>query len=124
VLAVGAADPVAVQRLVRALDELRDVAPGVPVRVVLNKVRRGPIGQDPERQLAIALDRYAGVSGVTFLPYDTAACDAALAGGRLLSEAAPGSALRTAIAGLSAELAGRAHDERGRSRRRLLRWAR
>jgi hypothetical protein len=41
VLAVGAADPVGMQRLVRGLTQLGEVVPGALPRVVLNRVRRG-----------------------------------------------------------------------------------
>jgi Mrp family chromosome partitioning ATPase len=44
VLAVGAADPVGMQRLVRGLAQLREVLPGALPRVVLNRVRRGTVG--------------------------------------------------------------------------------
>ena len=43
VLCVSGADPVALQRSVRALDELRDVLPEVEPVVVVNQVRRGPV---------------------------------------------------------------------------------
>ena len=61
VLAVGAADPVGMQRLVRGLTQLREVVPGALPRVVLNRVRRGAVGAEPEGQLAEALERHAGV---------------------------------------------------------------
>jgi Flp pilus assembly CpaE family ATPase len=41
ILAVGAADPIGLQRLVRGLAELRDAQVAAPIWVVLNKVRRG-----------------------------------------------------------------------------------
>ncbi len=107
VLAVGAADPVGVHRLVRGLAELRGAAGDVAVRVVLNRVRRGVVEGDPERELGAALQRYAGVAGTAFVPYDRAACDAALAAGRTLAEAAPGSPARRALRALAAEVTGR-----------------
>jgi Flp pilus assembly CpaE family ATPase len=120
VIAVGAADPVGVQRLVRALGDLREAVPEVSPVVVLTKVRRGVIGGEPRQQLAEALDRYAGVRDVTFLPYDRAPLDEALRQGRLLAEVAPGSPVRLALAGLAATLDGRPTPTR---RRRLLRRA-
>ena len=42
VLCVSGADPVALQRSIRALDELRDVLPDVEPVLVVNQVRRGP----------------------------------------------------------------------------------
>jgi len=106
VVVVGSADPVGVHRLVRALDDLRAVVPDADVRVVLNRVRRGPIGPDPERQLTAALDRYAGVRDPWLVPEDRAACDAALAAARTLREAAPDSPARRALAALAAEIVG------------------
>jgi Mrp family chromosome partitioning ATPase len=50
-VAVGAADPVGVQRLLRALPEARERAPRAELTVVLNKVRKGPVGPDPGGQL-------------------------------------------------------------------------
>lgn len=116
VLAVGGADPVGMTRLVRALGELREAVPGRQVRVVLNKVRRGPVGADPERQLAAALHRYAGVRDVHFVAYDQAALDAALLVGRSLAEVAPHSPARRGLHALAGELVGRP----ARARRRPL----
>jgi MinD-like ATPase involved in chromosome partitioning or flagellar assembly len=106
VLAVGGADPVGMQRLIRGLAELREAVPGALIRVALNRVRRGPVGRDPERQLAAALDRFAGIDRLAFIPDDRDACDRGLAQGRTLREAAPDSPARLALAALSAELAG------------------
>jgi MinD-like ATPase involved in chromosome partitioning or flagellar assembly len=115
VLAVGAADPVGVQRLVRALSDLREALPGVAPRVVLSKVRRAAVGAEPEAQLAEALQRYAGVRDPAFVPYDRAALDAALLQARLLPDVAPESAVRRALAELAASLGGRpASRRRGR----------
>ncbi len=104
-VAVGSADPVGVQRRVRALPEARERAPRAVVRVVLNRVRRGPVGPDPGSQLAQALRRYAGVTEVLLVPDDRDGFDAALAAGQLLVEAAPRSAARAAVARLATELA-------------------
>ncbi|MDQ0800617.1 P-loop NTPase [Arthrobacter sp. SLBN-112] len=98
VYAVGAADPVGVPRLVRALAELETAVPQASPTVVMNKVRASAVGRSPERQLRDAWDRYGPASGLTaFLPYDPAAADAALLAGSLLHEGAPESALRKAI---------------------------
>jgi MinD-like ATPase involved in chromosome partitioning or flagellar assembly len=121
VIAVGAGDPVGVQRLVRGLADLQEAVPGVAARVVLNRTRRGPVGSDPERQLAAALDRFAGVQPAGFIPDDRAACDRALATGRTLREAAPDSparqALRVLAGQLAEELTGRPGEPRIRRRR-------
>ena len=120
VIAVGAADPVGVQRLVRALGDLREAVPGVEPLVVLTKVRRGVIGAEPHKQLSEALERYAGVREITFLPYEREPLDDALRQGRLLADVAPESAVRQALAVLAATLDGRPPPAR---RRRLRRQA-
>jgi Flp pilus assembly CpaE family ATPase len=118
VVAVGAADPVGVQRLVRGLSELREVAPRVQPCVVLNRVRRSAVGAEPERRLAEALERYAGVTAITFIPEDWEAYDAALLQGRTLAETAPSSPARRALAGLASDVCGRTAAGRRRGRRR------
>ncbi|QDY91794.1 chromosome partitioning protein [Arthrobacter sp. UKPF54-2] len=101
VYAIGAADPVGVPRLVRALAELESAVPQALPRVVLNKVRASAVGRLPERQLRDAWSRYGPSTPLeAFLPADPAACDAALLAGSLLLECAPDSALRRAIASL------------------------
>ena len=118
VLAVGAADPIGLQRLVRGLDELRPLVERPP-RVVVTKVRASAVGAAPERKVAEALDRFAGVAEPTTLPDDREALDQALLAGRLLCECAPTSPLRSALAALAAELAGvetRPRSRRGRRR--------
>lgn len=97
VVVVGAADPVGVQRLVRALAELREAVPGAGPRVVLNRVRRSAVGPDPQRQLAEALQRYAGVTVAAFVPEDREAVDAALLRARPLREVAARSPARLAL---------------------------
>ena len=70
VLAVGRADPVGVQRLIRGLPEVRDAAPKATVRVVLTRVRKGPVGRDPETQLAELFARHAGATELVLVPED------------------------------------------------------
>ena len=101
VYAVGAADPVGVPRLVRALAELETAVPHAAPVVVLNKVRASAVGRGPERQLRDAWERFGPGIGLTaFLPHDPAAADAALLGGSLLLEIAPESSLRHGIRNL------------------------
>jgi MinD-like ATPase involved in chromosome partitioning or flagellar assembly len=108
VLAVGSADPVGLQRLVRGLADLRELVPGADVRVVVNRLRRGPTGPgQPEQEIATALERYAGVERPWFVPFDLAATDAALAAGRALGEVAPDSVARAAHRAIAADLSGR-----------------
>jgi MinD-like ATPase involved in chromosome partitioning or flagellar assembly len=118
VLAVGAADPVGLQRLVRGLTQLRETVPGALPRVVLNRVRRGAVGSEPEAQLAEALQRYAGVRDLAYVPEDREALDAALLQARALHEVDPDSRARAALAGIAAALVGRPAPRR---RRGLLR---
>ncbi len=104
VLAVAAADPVGLQRFVRATVELREAVPEATIRPVVNRVRRGPMSGDPEQQIAAALERYAGLRDPWFLAQDLPVCDAAVASGRLLRDVAGKSALRRAIYELAGEL--------------------
>lgn len=105
VIAVGSADPVGLQRLVRGLDELRAITQEPPI-VVANKVRASAVGSSPEQRATEALQRFAGVGSVTTVPDDRQALDGALLAGRVLAEHAPGSSVRKAIVALAAQLTG------------------
>ena len=118
VLCVSGADPVSLQRSIRALDELRDVLPDVEPVVVVNQVRKGPVPGDPRREIAAALERFAGRDVRFFLPADRRATDAALASGRTLAEVAPGSPLRTALRSLAVAVTGAPQPATGRRGRR------
>ena len=100
VVAVGGADPVALQRFVRGLQELGTVPSGEPVPVV-NRVRSGAVGSRPESRIADSLLRFAGLTSVRFVPDDPATLDAALLAGRSLVEHAPESSVRAAVADLA-----------------------
>ncbi|AKU16244.1 AAA family ATPase [Luteipulveratus mongoliensis] len=104
VLAVGAADPVGLQRLVRGLDDLKSFT-STP-RVVVTKVRASAVGGSPDRRIAEALDRFAGVRDVVTVPDDRPALDSAMLAGRTLAEAAPSSPARRALAELAGVLLG------------------
>ncbi len=106
ILAVGAADPIGLQRLVRGLAELRDAEIGAPIWVILNKVRRGVVPGDPRAELSAALDRFAGRQPAALLPFDADSLDAALAVGKTLGEVRPTSPLRQHMTELAAGLAG------------------
>lgn len=106
VLAVGAADPVGLGRLVRGLADLNEAVPGAEVRVVVNRVRKSVAGPNPEAQLAGALRRYAGVVPTAFIPAEPSVLDAALLSGQTLAESAPTSASRRALGALAKELLG------------------
>jgi Flp pilus assembly CpaE family ATPase len=105
VLCVSGADPVALQRSIRALGELRDVLPDVDPVLVVNQVRRGPVPGDARREIAEALERFAGREVRFFLPADRRATDAALGAGRTLAEVAGGSPLRAGLRALAAAVA-------------------
>ncbi|MCK9795060.1 hypothetical protein M1843_15010 [Isoptericola sp. 4D.3] len=106
VVVVGAADPVGIQRLVRGLEDLREVP--VPVAgervVVANRVRASAVGAHPEAAVRDALARYAAVEDVHVVPDDAAGLDAALLAGRTLAEEVPGSPVGAAFAGLAERL--------------------
>jgi MinD-like ATPase involved in chromosome partitioning or flagellar assembly len=120
---VGAADPVGLQRLVRAVQEVA-VRPSPRPLVVVNKVRASAAGARPERSIGDVLRRFAGLEEVRCLPWSPEECDEALLAGRALTESHPRAALTTAVAGLAAELdprsaaavrAGRRGGRRGRA---------
>jgi MinD-like ATPase involved in chromosome partitioning or flagellar assembly len=117
VVAVGAADPVGLQRLVRGLAELAQALPDCRPQVVVNRVRKGPINGDAQEEIRQALARYAGIDGVVFVPYDLTSLDKALAGGHSLGEVAPESPVRRALMPL-AERYGQASPSRAGGRRR------
>lgn len=100
IIAVGAADPVGLQRLVRGLADLAAIGKS-EADVVVTKVRSSAVGAHPESAIAESLDRFASVTSPAFIPDDRAALDGALLAGRTLSECAPSSAARAAIADLA-----------------------
>jgi MinD-like ATPase involved in chromosome partitioning or flagellar assembly len=105
VIAVGAADPVGLQRLVRGLVELAEAGPNVEPIVVVNRLRGSAVGGRAESRVREALERYAGVLDPVFVPDDRAGLDGAMLAGRTLTEAAPSSPTRLALARLAADLA-------------------
>jgi Flp pilus assembly CpaE family ATPase len=122
VLCVSGADPVALQRSIRGLDDLRDALPDVEPLLVFNQVRPGPVPGDPRREIAAALERFTGREVRFFLPADRRATDGALASGRTLAEVAASSPLRAALREMAATLAGVALPA-GRRRGRRMRRA-
>ncbi|MGB8651811.1 MAG: hypothetical protein WCD35_14245, partial [Mycobacteriales bacterium] len=118
VLAVGTADPVGLQRLVRGLADLKEAVPGTRPVVVVNRLRASAVPGDAEAEVRAALARYAGIEDLTVVPLDVAGVDTAVAAGQTLAEAAPGSPARLAIRALAASLVGAPTPAR---RRRLLR---
>ena len=118
---VGSAEPIGLQRLVRAVQDLGAVPAPTP-RVVVNRVRASAVGARPERRIQEALERFAGMDDLTFLPCDQQSLDAAMYAGKSLAEQAPASDLRLAIASLAQRYAGgspqagRRRSRRGRVR--------
>jgi Flp pilus assembly CpaE family ATPase len=117
VLAVGTADPIGLQRLVRGLAELRDAEVAAPIWVVLNRVRRSVVPGDPATELTAALERFAGRTPAALLPDDPVSLDAALATGQTLGEVRPGSPFRHAVIELASALAGVRPPRRRRAAR-------
>jgi Flp pilus assembly CpaE family ATPase len=114
VLAVGSADPIGIQRLVRGLTELREAEVTAPVWIVLNRVRKGAVPGDPAVELDAALQRFSGQSSAALLPYDLAGLDGAMALGKTLGEVSPNSGLRRAVIELASAVAGVPVPSRGR----------
>jgi MinD-like ATPase involved in chromosome partitioning or flagellar assembly len=84
IVVVGSADPVGLTRLARGLVDLRERRPGVPVRVVVNRMR--PTLGWSERDIAGMVEGFARLTGVHFLPDDRATVDRALVSGVALTE--------------------------------------
>lgn len=85
VVVVGSADPVGLSRLARGLVELRERRPGVPLRVVVNRMRSG-LGWS-EREIVGMVEGFARLAGVHFLPDDRATADRALVTGSSVTDA-------------------------------------
>lgn len=98
VVAVGSADAVSLARLLRGHAELLEIVPSERIDVVVNRLRRSSVGFDARGQIANALTRFGGVVPDAVLPFDPAACDAALVQAKPLAAAAPRSHLRQALA--------------------------
>jgi MinD-like ATPase involved in chromosome partitioning or flagellar assembly len=130
IVVVASADPAGVSRLVRELARLAElldaplaelVATG-RITIVANRLRPGLLPGDARKGVTLATQQYAGVAPAHQIPFDLAAADAAHGRGQLLSEAAPQSDLRQAIAQLTATLwapapLGSRAAKRGRRRR-------
>jgi MinD-like ATPase involved in chromosome partitioning or flagellar assembly len=97
VVAVAAADPLGVSRFLRGYAELRATVGATPVAVAVNRLRAGALGVDAHGQVRRALERFAGIRDVWFLPADQRAADAALLAARPIADAAPRSALTLAV---------------------------
>ncbi len=105
-LAVGAADPVGLQRLVRGVQEIA-ARPAPEPLVVVNKVRDTAVGAKPERTITDALARFSGLADLHFLPWDPQTTDAALLAGHPADSPRGKAPLPAALSALA-----RAVDER------------
>lgn len=101
VVAVGAADPVGLARLLRAHGDLLEAAEDARVRVVINRVRASVLGIDPHGQVRQTLHRFAGVRDAVLIENDSDAADLALLTARPVTAAAPRGALSRGIAELA-----------------------
>jgi MinD-like ATPase involved in chromosome partitioning or flagellar assembly len=118
VVAVASADPIGLTRYLRGRADLLEVAPDARVTTVVNKVRSSAIGLNPRAQIAQTLARFGGISEPVLIPWDPAAFDAALLGGRPLPDAAPRSPARVAIRRLVTDRFASAQPGSRRGRRR------
>ncbi len=103
-LAVGGADPVALQRFVRAVQDLGSVPSPPPVPVV-NRVRSSAVGARPHERITDSLRRFAGIEGIRFVPDEPVVVDGAMLAGRSVVEHAPDSTLRASYAELATVVA-------------------
>ena len=131
IVAVMSADPLSVSRFLRDHAELRTmIGPTARIAVVANQLRPGPLGIDARGQVRRALERFAGIADVTFLPYDQRAADAALLHARPMADVTPRSPLVASVRRLAEHLeppkplggAVTAGSRRGSSR--VVRWPR
>ncbi|KRE43659.1 AAA family ATPase [Knoellia sp. Soil729] len=97
---VGGADPIGLQRLVRAVQDVA-VIPSPEPLIVVNKVRASATGARPEKAIADVLGRFAGLEDPVFVPWAPEECDAALLAGRSLVESAPTAPVTRAMARIS-----------------------
>lgn len=105
IVAVSAADPLSISRFLRDHAELRAlVGPTAHICVVVNQVRPGPLGIDARGQIRRALERFAGITDIAFLPLDQRAADAALLHARPMADVTPRSALVAAVRRLANHL--------------------
>lgn len=102
-LVVGAADPVGLSRLARAVVDLTAVVPGVDTGVVVNRMRPSLGWSASEAGDLIA--RFTGRRPRVVLPEDRTACDRALVHGRPLTDCAGSSPLVAGLRDLAAQVA-------------------
>ncbi|WP_166981125.1 AAA family ATPase [Paramicrobacterium fandaimingii] len=101
VLAIGRADPIGISRYLRSHAELLEVAAGIPVHTVMNRVRSGPVGLAAASQITSTLQRFGVIDKPTLIGNDERAADAALLEGRSLREVSPRSPVVASVRGLA-----------------------
>ncbi|MFT4300054.1 MAG: hypothetical protein QM597_10515 [Aeromicrobium sp.] len=101
-VAVGRSDPLGLARLVRGLNEVRDLLAALPHALVVNR-HRPTLGWS-EREVAETIWRLAGVRPEAFLPDDPACLDAAMMVGITPRAAAPQSPFVLAVDALVTSL--------------------
>lgn len=111
IVAIAAADPLGISRFLRDHAEVRRLTAPAPVAVVVNQVRPGPLGIDARGQVRRTLERFAGITDVTFLPFDRRAADAALLHARPVTDVAPRSSFVAGVRRLAATLSPRGAEE-------------
>jgi MinD-like ATPase involved in chromosome partitioning or flagellar assembly len=116
VVVVGSAEPVGLSRLARGLVELQEIAGGLPVRVVVNRMR-ATLGWR-ESDIVGMIEGYVRPVAVHFLPEDRPTLDRSTVTGRSLREVGD-SPLRAAVAELASAMwptVTAVHAGRGRRR--------
>ncbi|UFU07605.1 AAA family ATPase [Ruania halotolerans] len=123
VLVVGAAEPIAIQRLVQTLLDLQDV-PGIASRrTIVNRLRLSAAGPHPDLSVREALGRFAGVSDPLLVPDDRALADRAVLTGMTWRAAGALSPARLAVRDLARTLLAEAGQQaEATGRRRARRW--
>jgi MinD-like ATPase involved in chromosome partitioning or flagellar assembly len=104
IVAVASADPVGISRFLRDHAELRRLTAPTPITVTINRVRSGPLGIDARGQVRRTLERFAGITDVTFLPFDQRAADASLLHARSMADVTPRSPFVAGIRTLASVL--------------------
>lgn len=117
VVVVGSADPVGLARLARGLVDLRDRVAGVPVRVVVNRMRSS-IGWS-EKEIAGMVEGFSRVAGLHFLPEDRGGLDRALVSGRPLADVGDSALVQGLSALADAVLPTSVRPDRAGKRRQL-----
>lgn len=104
IVAIAAADPLGISRFLRDHAEMRRLTAPTPLVVVVNQVRPGPLGIDARGQVRRTLERFAGITDITFLPHDQRAADASLLHARPMTDVAPRSAFVAGVRRLALAL--------------------